>query len=246
MKEVNNEIVPLMHSLTDAVILLKEKKNRSDGNDLDAIMSDNISKFATAFSKAQAMIIPVVKNKSGFDYKYANLASILEAIKQPFLANELAIMQIPTLDKEKNRVLVTKIIHSSGEWIQSVFPLQNVVLVTKEGKQKHNPLQQFGSGLSYLRRYVMASMCGIPQKDDDAESLTKKPAPSLEITPSYQLKSLCVQHGLSAVEFTKFHKIESDKPETVKHGVDNFILLKEKFEASKKDQLVEVGNANTH
>lgn len=204
------------------------------------IMSDNIDSLAEALSKAQATIENVSKDRQGYSYKYADLASCLDAVRKPLSDNGFSLSQIISQDEDKMPVLITLLIHKSGQWLKSTFPIESVVM--KQG----NPLQHLGAGITYIRRYALSAIVGLTQEDDDAQSLSKKEEKTLEITPSHQLKGLCVQHGLSPAEFTKFHKIVSDKPETVKHGVDNFALLKEQFESFKKEQLVEVENANTH
>jgi hypothetical protein len=194
------------------------------------IMSDNIDSLAEALSKVQAVIENVSKDKKGYSYKYADLASCLDAIRKPLADNGFSISQIISQDEDKRPVLITLLIHKSGQWLKSTFPIESVVM--KQG----NPLQHLGAGITYTRRYALSAMVGLTQEDDDAQSLTKKPESSPEITASQELKSLCVQNGLSTEEFAKFHKIESAKPETVKYGVDNFIVLKERFlEASHAD-----------
>lgn len=218
MKEVSNQ--------ENAVSVVYRKNTACD------IMSDNIDSLAEALSKVQAVIENVSKDKKGYSYKYADLASCLDAVRKPLADNGFSISQIISQDEDKRPVLITLLIHKSGQWLKSTFPIESVVM--KQG----NPLQHLGAGITYTRRYALSAMVGLTQEDDDAQSLTKESKSSPEITASHELKSLCVQHDISAGEFAKFHKIDSAKPETVKYGVDNFSVLKERF--------LEASHADTH
>jgi hypothetical protein len=59
----------------------------------DIMMSEKIDCLAIALSKAQSVIENVGKDKQGYGYKYADLASCLEAIKKPLSDNGLSIVQ---------------------------------------------------------------------------------------------------------------------------------------------------------
>lgn len=53
--------------------------------------------------------------------------------------------------------LVTRLMHESGEIIESRYPLP-------ENTEKP---QQMGSAITYARRYMMAAICGITAEEDD-------------------------------------------------------------------------------
>jgi hypothetical protein len=57
-------------------------------------------------------------------------------------------------------MLVTTLLHSSGEWISGEMPV-----LTKDASP-----QAQGSGLTYARRYALAAIVGVYQTDDDAEA----------------------------------------------------------------------------
>ena len=160
MKEVNNEI------------------NITKRNTVLDIMSDNIDSLAEALSKVQAVIENVSKDRQGYSYKYADLASCLDAIRKPLTDNGFSISQIISQDEDKRPVLITLLIHKSGQWLKSTFPIESVVM--KQG----NPLQHLGAGITYTRRYALSAMVGLTQDDDDAQSLTKKPESSPEVKAS--------------------------------------------------------------
>jgi hypothetical protein len=122
-------------------------------------MSESIAAIATALSKAQADIDHAAKNSTNphFKSKYADLATIRAAIREPLAVNDLAIVQGPR--KSEGGVEVeTMVIHKSGEWIsESVF-----IPITKW--DAHG----MGSAIKYGRRYGLASLlCIVDGEDDD-------------------------------------------------------------------------------
>jgi hypothetical protein len=75
--------------------------------------SESISEIATAMNKAQAQLGGAVKDAANpfFKSKYADLASVVKAVKQPFADNGLSYVQFPI--SEDNRIgIVTRLMHS--------------------------------------------------------------------------------------------------------------------------------------
>ena len=60
-------------------------------------MSDEITEFATAFAKAQGMIENAKRDRENTFYKskFADLASVREAIREPLSVNDLSLIQFP-------------------------------------------------------------------------------------------------------------------------------------------------------
>lgn len=96
-------------------------------------------------------------NMNGRQYRYADLNSVLDAIKPALKVAKLVMIQ--TID---DQTLVTKLVDSeSNESIESRFPLEF------HGLSWHG----IGSALSYARRYSILSLLGLaPDDDDDAIS----------------------------------------------------------------------------
>jgi hypothetical protein len=122
-----------------------------------------ISKLAEALSKAQLEITGAVKDSSNpfFKSTYADLASVLDAMK-PLNKYGLALIQMP-IDGGDVVKLVTTLVHSSGEWMQSTYSMRPV---------KNDP-QGIGSCITYMRRYAASAFCGIAQVDDDGNAATQ-------------------------------------------------------------------------
>jgi hypothetical protein len=124
--------------------------------------SETIGKLALALAKAQAEITGALTDSSNpfFKSKYADLASVMDAIRIPFSKNELAVTQLVD-EKDGKHFLITMLIHSSGEYVTSTYPL--VI------KDLNNP-QSIGSVVTYARRYTLAAIAGVAQVDDDGEA----------------------------------------------------------------------------
>jgi len=139
--------------------------------------SDQCAELYGALAKAQGMMGRAFKdaNNPAFRTKYTSLASVLEAILPAFNAAGLCVLQHPVLDQDVVH-LTTLITHESGQWIRSVCSMPVA------GKKDAHAV---GSAISYLRRYTLASICGVIQSDDDgndaagaAPQAPARPAPS--------------------------------------------------------------------
>jgi len=102
------------------------------------------------------------RNQTGNPFctsKYADLASVQSACMPHLTKNGLSVVQ--TIKHEANEtMLVTILLHSSGQWMKSVAPV----------KPTKNDPQGLGSALTYMRRYSLASMVGVAQEDDDGNT----------------------------------------------------------------------------
>lgn len=139
----------------------------------------NTSSIAAALSKAQSKITGAIKDSTNphFKSQFATLASVMDAIREPFAENGLAVVQ-PTVWLEGKLFIKTIIMHSSGESIEGIYPV-----ICKDW---NNP-QAVGSGMSYGRRYALSSMVSLPQIDDDANEATEVVKP--KFVPKEHTKS---------------------------------------------------------
>lgn len=127
--------------------------------------SEQINELAAALAKAQGKMIHASKDRTNphFGSKYADLASVLDACREPLAENNLAVLQLPS--KEDGAwVLNTRLTHASGQWIESQCPILSMKA----------DAQGFGSGLTYSRRYGLSAMVGIAQDDDDGNGASEK------------------------------------------------------------------------
>lgn len=139
--------------------------------------SESIKELATALAKAQGEIKGALKDSTNphFRSKYADLASVVEAIRAPLAKNGIAYVQL-TVPSDKDEAQVeTVLMHSSGEWISGVI----AVPVSKADAQG------FGSALTYARRYGLAAAVGVAPEDDDGNAASAAaPNVASNITPN--------------------------------------------------------------
>jgi hypothetical protein len=123
--------------------------------------SEETNELALALCLAQGQMGGAVKDSSNpfFKSSYADLTSVIKAIKQPFADNGLSYTQFP-VSSDIGVGVATRLMHVSGQWVESEFVLPIV---------KQDP-QAAGSAITYARRYALQSIAGIPTADDDAES----------------------------------------------------------------------------
>lgn len=143
--------------------------------------SPEIKQIAAALVKAQLVIRAAIKDSTNPHYrsKYADLTSVIEAVKGPLLGNGIAFLQ-PVGFSETGVSVETILLHTSGEWIAGTLN----VPVSKQDAQG------VGSAISYGRRYGLQAMCGVPAEDDDGNAAsTTVEAPGGSITPSSGVKT---------------------------------------------------------
>jgi len=121
-----------------------------------------------AFAAFQSEVRDPVKDSSNphFKSRYADLHGVLAAVRPVLAKHGLAITQtINVREGQVHPLLETMLLHTSGESISSTVPLA----VSKSGPQ------EFGSVMSYLRRYSLMALLGIAGADDDDDGEAATP-----------------------------------------------------------------------
>lgn len=124
--------------------------------------SEKINELATALSKAQSQIVPAKKNGVNpfLKSKYADLCSVWEACQKPLTSNGLSIVHAMDY-QDKQLVLLSTLLHTSGQWMRSVVPLPSDITNNKKD------VQALGSALTYYKRYNLSALTGVVTDDDD-------------------------------------------------------------------------------
>jgi hypothetical protein len=164
------------HLLTTTASLLTTTEDKMN-------TSESIDQIAGALSAARGEMTGAKKDASNpfFKSSYADLASVMEAIAGPFAAHDLAYFQsVYTTDTGMIGV-ITRIMHKSGQWIESDPLLLPPV--------KNDP-QAFGSAVTYGKRYSLQAACGVPSVDDDGNHATQNVAPKKRINRELKQKYL--------------------------------------------------------
>jgi hypothetical protein len=167
--------------------------------------SETISNIAAALSKAQAEMKSAKKGKDNpfFKSKYADLAEIIKVITEPFANHELSFVQGAEFN-DGYICVVTRIMHSSGEWIES----DTILPPTK------NDAQGYGSSITYGRRYGLQSLAGIPSEDDDGNAAVQhntgeKAVKVITKKQAADLLSLVTEVNADMPEFLKYFHIDA-------------------------------------
>lgn len=141
--------------------------------------SDTISELAKALAAAQADLEGSKKlgDNPFFHSKYSTLASVWDAIKEPFTKHGLSFVQPVNFDPNfPEHVFVdTTMLHTSGEFISGRIGMKPV---------KSDP-QSVGSCITYCRRYGLQSLSGVAPEDDDGNAASgqgKAPTPPKQTT----------------------------------------------------------------
>jgi hypothetical protein len=150
--------------------------------------SEQINELVTALAQAMLMFPEIERTQSAkiptktggsYEYEYADLADVLGVIR-PVLAKFGLVLVQPITIREGQIVLVTKLLHVSGQWIGSEYPIPS-----------HDRAQEQGSEITYGRRHSAMSLLGLAAKreDDDGKAAQDAPpkpgtAPAARPTPA--------------------------------------------------------------
>lgn len=193
--------------------------------------SYSIKELASALAVAQGKIKGALKDSSNpfFKSKYADLASVVEAIRQPLSENGLSYVQL-TVPSEKEEVQIeTILMHSSGEWISAIIALP----VAKADAQG------FGSAMTYARRYGLSAMVGVAPEDDDGNAAAAaKPLGvvaaihNAKVTPTDGARERLTPERLKEVEKVASNVV--DCAEVMQFDTAYEIIEEAKFDADEK------------
>ena len=178
--------------------------------------SESIAALAAALATAQGSMKGAVKDSSNpfFKSKYADLASVVEAIRAAFSANGLSYIQtVEPSDKDEVRVETT-LLHASGEWISCGILALPVNKVDCQG---------FGSALTYARRYSLSAAVGIAaEADDDGNAATAaKPNATDWSKPLAALGAAATLEDLQKIFTTTYKAAQRDNDTSGMHLLTN-------------------------
>lgn len=182
------------------------------------------AKLYAALAKAQLEIKNVTKSRevtmqgrdgrAGRSYSYATLDAIIDMVREPLAKNGLAIIQDLTSIGE-NFILLTRLVHESGEEHISRYPLHY-------DDSNMKAAQAFGSATTYARRYSLQNMFLIAGDEDD--DMSDETATVKAKTPPKQQSSKPVTPAIKpAPEKQKAEPIRSEQtPEPSQVAQDAF------------------------
>lgn len=187
--------------------------------------SDTIANLAAAMAAAQSEMGAAIKGSSNpfFKSKYADLGSVIEAIKPHFAANGLSYVQFP-ISSENAVGVTTRLMHSSGEWLEQEYyiPL---------GKMD---AQSAGSAITYARRYALQAIAGIPAEDDDGNAASQSAPKFVTAAQAKTINGLIEKTNSDKAKFCQAFKCKSVEELAAQQFARAKELLESKLE-SKED-----------
>lgn len=123
--------------------------------------SEHIDQIAAALSALQSKLATVDKAAANpfFKSKYTPLEDIVDSFRPHLAALGLAFTQGAAWIDGRT-VMITRVLHASGQWIESAFPLEPV-----PDKSGVVTPQAWGSASTYARRYGLQAALGITTGD---------------------------------------------------------------------------------
>jgi hypothetical protein len=138
----------------------------------DHFMSATIGQLAGALSAFQGKCPEIskectvkVQTRSGgaYSFQYASLDNIISSVRPVLSENGLAITQLTSLDGS----LTTILMHSSGEYIGSRIKIAGAKLRDSNPNSDGMSPQEYGSAITYMRRYAYTAILGLATEEDD-------------------------------------------------------------------------------
>jgi hypothetical protein len=141
------------------------------------------------------------KENPFFKSRYADLAEIRDTVTPALSKNGIAVTQLTEI-AEGFLVVCTRLIHASGQWVESQYPIINDT----------NKPQAMGSAMTYARRYALSAICCISSEQDDdgneASEHGKKPPESRNIAGTPKA-SKAQNRGVYTTIVGEMHKAQS-------------------------------------
>lgn len=179
-----------------------------------------------AVAKSQGEVENASKNSSNphFKSKYADLAEVLNTVRPVFSANGISIIQSTEFDGALVSV-VTSLCHAEGGYITakaSCVPAKT-------------DAQGVGSATTYLRRYSLASVCGVAQEDDDGNSAAHggKPVSFVSESNAGLIKELIEKTDSDLGKVLAAYKVNAITGLTEAQAKDAISRLKQKLPQDK-------------
>lgn len=117
------------------------------------------SNLYAALVRAQKDFKRIDRNKSGYNYKYAPLDVVRNAVVPTLTKHGLTVIQFPISDEDKIGVETT-LAHESGQSVSRTFTTRLAKL---------DP-QSVGSAITYYRRYALLACLGLAPEDEDNDA----------------------------------------------------------------------------
>ena len=146
------------------------------------ITSESTNDIFKALIEAAPEIKALVKSKEAYEYKYATLDSLIDMLRGVLPAHGIWFLQTTSNADDEALKLTTRVIHTSGEWIEDSIVFEKTDLT----KGKPNDTQKIGAAITYFRRYALAAVFAVASDDDvdgNADAALEKTQPKPKPKP---------------------------------------------------------------
>jgi hypothetical protein len=174
------------------------------------IKSDQINELSAALAKAQAQMESAKKDTKAYSYNYSDLASVIAAAKPSLNENGLSFSQLIEESEAGTVKVTTLLLHSSGQFLGSTGSLEIPEM------KSVNRAQAAGAAQSYLKRYQLQALVGLPSEDNDASSDSRPIVNNAKIVGHGTVTSEIKAGSTTAVLNTPPKLTESEAKATVK------------------------------
>lgn len=166
---MNTDLESKVQLLLDRIDRLEQERNQSR----------DVTSIVPALIKAQGSIAPIGTDRMGVHARYATLPEIWDTIKGPLQANDLFVTQGETVLPDKSTLLVTTIMHKSGQWISTSHLLRSKAEL--QGSKDVN--MAYAGQLTYFKRYSLCGLLAIFVDRDLVEEGDVKQQPQRQAAP---------------------------------------------------------------
>ena len=122
--------------------------------------SETVKEIMPALIAARKDIENLNPSAKGYSYTYVPLEKVIDHLKAVLPSYGLGYVQLPSGGSGDTIGLSTRIIHTSGEWIEDTATFK---LTDMKGV---NVSQASGSAITYFRRYALCAAFGITGDED--------------------------------------------------------------------------------
>jgi hypothetical protein len=155
--------------------------------------SEHIGELVAALAKAQGEFGSALKDSDNpyYNSKYADLSSVINAVRPALSKHGIALVQTSEADLERQTASVTTSLHCGEQWISCTA---EAPAIGKGRKAPDEPaaltrfdVQTIGAVWTYLRRYTLQGLVGVPAEDDDGNSVVgnNNPIPTKQMAPKF-------------------------------------------------------------
>ena len=133
--------------------------------------SEQINELAAALAKAQGELVnpspdasvTVRSEKGSYAFKYATLGTIVEGVRPVLAKHGLSVILWDDEAADGGPVHHATLTHASGQWFDSHLRLGGF-----------NKMQELGSQLSYLHRYLLRGLLNLATDEDDDANIADR------------------------------------------------------------------------